>query len=729
MIHRLIILSFTLFIIPQIAFTKCDFILQPHCFDESGYGIWVGVFIDRDICPNVPALTFDMGDGTILEQNQNVIRTKHIDYVYHRYEEPGTYTVWTKGGSFEVNIPSPGSSPPSLPPISYQLEKKERFYILTIDTDTSFTGQLNTFFDYNFTENPYVFLLENQLRVYYPTEIDVCVTYYEEETYNSDCSVGQVCETLTIDFEIDFKAAFDYSLAPSNYIINDASTIQFYNKTWGKIQHASWDFGDGHTSREIHPEHTFQAAGTYEVCLTATNAILQETSRTCQTVEIDCMDFFSVEPVADQEHTFQFTLLDKSLEGQAFQWGFGDEQHSEEKNPIHTYDPSTGNYTVCLILEDRLSRCLPSNQICQVVYLDVLDATFDYVQSSDGTRTFYYSSTAAHNIKNYYWDLGDGTTSQKEVIRHIYAQPGSYEVCLRVESFSNEIAESCQVIEIEYEPRSIYCMPSITIDYDTAKGGTLSIKSHIYDTILVDSTASFQLNLSQDDLYIPLPYTIDTTIYDYNATYGFFMIRDRFCLEASSIPDYCKPNRCGYQTLSYCISNFSMDQAEAELPIQFESLGDSPHEITDWKWDFGDGNSSKLPNPEHQYPFAQVPTNYEVCLQLTNEARSFHRTCKTITIEGLALISTNVEAPPLFTDLAIHLQATLIQSELQFQLQSPHNKAVQFQIFSMSGQLIRSEQRAKEERYRIPVSHLSPGIYLLEVEQDGQFVREKFVKY
>lgn len=44
-----------------------------------------------------------------------------------------------------------------------------------------------------------------------------------------------------------------------------------------------WDFGDGHTSDEIHPMHTF-SPGLYEVCLTVTNAYGSDTY--CQWVEI-----------------------------------------------------------------------------------------------------------------------------------------------------------------------------------------------------------------------------------------------------------------------------------------------------------------------------------------------------------------------------------------------------------------------------------------------------------
>jgi PKD repeat protein len=46
----------------------------------------------------------------------------------------------------------------------------------------------------------------------------------------------------------------------------------------------SWDFDDGSTSTDEHPNHLFPATGSYNVCLTATGECGSET--TCQTVEL-----------------------------------------------------------------------------------------------------------------------------------------------------------------------------------------------------------------------------------------------------------------------------------------------------------------------------------------------------------------------------------------------------------------------------------------------------------
>lgn len=47
----------------------------------------------------------------------------------------------------------------------------------------------------------------------------------------------------------------------------------------------SWDFGDGNTSNELNPVHTYAVAGLYEVCLSIVNVYGCD-DITCQTTEV-----------------------------------------------------------------------------------------------------------------------------------------------------------------------------------------------------------------------------------------------------------------------------------------------------------------------------------------------------------------------------------------------------------------------------------------------------------
>ena len=65
---------------------------------------------------------------------------------------------------------------------------------------------------------------------------------------------------------------------PSEVILGEAAVFS-YSIASGVLEEAIWDFGDQNTSDEVSHEHTFMAAGTYEVSLAATDAL------GCQAIE------------------------------------------------------------------------------------------------------------------------------------------------------------------------------------------------------------------------------------------------------------------------------------------------------------------------------------------------------------------------------------------------------------------------------------------------------------
>jgi PKD repeat protein len=55
-------------------------------------------------------------------------------------------------------------------------------------------------------------------------------------------------------------------------------TVQFYDTSYGYPETWSWDFGDGNTSEEQYPIHTYLVPGTYDVSLTIGKAVSYETT-------------------------------------------------------------------------------------------------------------------------------------------------------------------------------------------------------------------------------------------------------------------------------------------------------------------------------------------------------------------------------------------------------------------------------------------------------------------
>ncbi|WP_191057846.1 PKD domain-containing protein [Geminicoccus harenae] len=130
--------------------------------------------------------------------------------------------------------------------------------------------------------------------------------------------------------------------------------VQFTDASTNTPTAWAWDFGDGGSSSAQSPEHTYTAAGTYTVELTATNADGSDTETKIGYVVVT--DPPLVPPVADfignpRQGNAPLTVVfaDASSRGPtAWSWAFGDGATSSDQNPTHTY-AEPGDYSVALI--------------------------------------------------------------------------------------------------------------------------------------------------------------------------------------------------------------------------------------------------------------------------------------------------------------------------------------------------------------------------------------------
>jgi len=88
---------------------------------------------------------------------------------------------------------------------------------------------------------------------------------------------GSYCDTLGLDNNPVSRFSFEQdSLDHHSIIFRDLSYFEPYDWTW--------DFGDGYSSSESDPEHTFQENGVYDVCLTVSNENSSNTN--CKIIDI-----------------------------------------------------------------------------------------------------------------------------------------------------------------------------------------------------------------------------------------------------------------------------------------------------------------------------------------------------------------------------------------------------------------------------------------------------------
>ncbi len=138
-----------------------------------------------------------------------------------------------------------------------------------------------------------------------------------------------------------------------------------------------WDFGDGSTSVDENPTHTYVAAGSYDVTLTVTdNADLTDTATTTAEVSVPT----NLPPVADAGGPYagivgHGVVLDASAsfdpDGDAltYKWDFGDghSQAAPSNSPTatHVYE-AVGIYTAKVAVDDGVNPPVTSEVVVEI---------------------------------------------------------------------------------------------------------------------------------------------------------------------------------------------------------------------------------------------------------------------------------------------------------------------------------------------------------------------------
>jgi PKD repeat protein len=93
-------------------------------------------------------------------------------------------------------------------------------------------------------------------------------------TATDGCGYHDVATTLVTVSPPDLVASFDYVPEPADILAGDDMTFSDTSTTDGPdIVSWLWDFGDGETSTEQHPVHTYTEVGTFAVSLEVTDAL------------------------------------------------------------------------------------------------------------------------------------------------------------------------------------------------------------------------------------------------------------------------------------------------------------------------------------------------------------------------------------------------------------------------------------------------------------------------
>jgi PKD repeat protein len=234
--------------------------------------------------------------------------------------------------------------------------------------------------------------------------------------------------TIAAAPEVDFSAVPVSGYVPLTILFTDLSTL-------GGISTWYWDFGDGTTSTEQNPIHTYNISGGYTVSLTVSNFAGQDTKVKASYITVSYVNaaFSANTTTGTTSLDVQFT--DESLGNPtSWSWDFGGgASSSTAQNPVvHFAVP--GLYTVKL----TASNSYGVDSITKYGYIKISDDgsattmtianvtdTWAYVPLNS-SRDFTFSSNQAVALSYYQMNGGTVVNATNQSMAYTFTEPGYY---------------------------------------------------------------------------------------------------------------------------------------------------------------------------------------------------------------------------------------------------------------------------------------------------------------
>jgi len=399
-------------------------------------------------------------------------------------------------------------------------------------------------------------------------------------------------ETIHHNIIVHAKPLADFT--SSNVCIGD--TTRFFNNSVSASTVISyfWDFGDGFSSILYNPSHLYNSSGNYIVKLFILNANGCSDS-VIKTVSVNSKPVanFNVGSICSG---FPVVISDSSLNVigsiNTWLWDFGDGDSLLIPNPSfylptisHAYSNS-GSYTIHLMISNNVCSDTISRSI--VVFPNpVAGFTVPDKCLRDTSRFTETSLSNGIPILNRIWNFGDGINSNLQHPIHIYPFAGNYLVTLTVtdaNACSNSIVKTVKIFSLPIASfiANIAPFPTPTYFLNTSIGTPAAINTWHWN---------FSDGIGSSNLQNPV-YTF-VSIDTFNTR--LIVIDTNGCKDTVFQPVVvCSPiihANFGYTTA--CENSFTY--------FTDSTFINNVNDVLNYSWNFGDGATSILKNPQHQF--------------------------------------------------------------------------------------------------------------------------------
>jgi PKD repeat protein len=356
------------------------------------------------------------------------------------------------------------------------------------------------------------------------TEQSPTHVYNRTGSYNVALTVSndQVSDTA-----IQYRCVIVNSVPVANFTANATGgrtpfTVQFTDQSTGATEY-QWQFGDGTTSTEQNPIHTYTQVGTYTVTLVASGAdygsVYTQKPGYITVTDPPTVGFSTNVSAGFSPLAVQFN--DSTIGSvQYYYWQFGDGATSFDRNPVHVYN-AAGKYTVSLYAIGSNGTQVKTIDDCINVTDPVVStpvptitatvtpvpteqnlpaANFTVTPDASGSLAVQVVDTSV-NATSVRYDLGDGTSTAYRIFQYTYAQAGTYTIKQTATGAAGSSVKTVEVTVPAVAPTPTITFPPIggdqgwytihcnvdgaTVTFDETSMGTIAdgiLKVQVYTT-------------------------------------------------------------------------------------------------------------------------------------------------------------------------------------------------------------------------------------------------------
>ena len=461
-------------------------------------------------------------------------------------------------------------------------------------------------------------------------------------TSDSGCT-----DNITIPVEVYSNPIADFSADTACAGFNTTFVDLSIAGSGGNITNWEWDFDNDNNPDDFtqNPSYIFPGPGTYPVNLAITDATgcVHDTTINISVSPQPTADFTFTNECFGTLSTFTDVSLPNGGTISNWNWDFDNDGivDNTNQNPTNAF-PAAGSYTTELQIETALGCVDSITKIVTVHPVPVAHFGPSDVCLNTATQFTDSSTVLTGNIVNWQWDFGDGVgTSMQQNPIYTYSNAGTYNATLTVTTDSGCTHTGTVTVTVYPNPTASFITGDVCqnlagqfTDQSVGNGGTINQWDWDFDyngvTHYTDNT---QQNPS-NNYAAAGTYTVELIV---TTSAG--------CSDTVSNPITIHP----MPTAAYTYTDVCYTDANVFTDNSNVSTGT----ITNWDWDYDDGNLSTTQSPTHIYGSDGA---YNVTLVVTTDQNCKDTITQTVNVWSLPVVDFTptevcLNTPTQFQDL------------------------------------------------------------------------------